>query len=123
MPWATALAENPPPARDRPLLKRLKQVGVGPGLSPSDEGLPADVLQGLGEGVEAEAAELPNASRVAVLQRALANGGWLTLDPRVGAYGTNYLLRAQLAVLGIGAQHARRVGLPDGARRLHRLPC
>jgi hypothetical protein len=98
-----ALAENPPPKRDRPLLKRLRQVGVGPGLRPADEGLPADVLQALREGVEAEAAELPGASRVAVLERALDHGGWLTLDPRVGAYGTNYLLRAQLAILGIGA--------------------
>ena len=98
-----ALAENPPPKRDRPLLRRLRQVGVGPGLSPADQGLPADVLRALGEGVEAEAAELPAASRVAVLQQALGNGGWLTLNPHVGAYGTDYLLRAQLAILGIGA--------------------
>jgi hypothetical protein len=98
-----ALAENPPPARDRPLLKRLQAVGVGPGLSPAGAGLPADVLEALDRGVEAEAAELPNSSRIAVLTRAIANGGWLTLDPHVGRYGTNYLLRAQLAILGIGA--------------------
>jgi len=98
-----ALAENPPPKRDRPLLKRLREVGIGPGLSPTDAGLSADALRALGAGVEAEAAELPNASRVAVLSRALASGGWLTLDPAVGRYGTNYLLRAQLAILGIGA--------------------
>jgi hypothetical protein len=98
-----ALAENPPPKRDRPLLRRLRQVGVGPGLSPAGQGLPADVLRALGEGVEAEATELPGASRVAVLQQALGNGGWLTLNPHVGAYGTDYLLRAQLAILGIGA--------------------
>jgi hypothetical protein len=76
---------------------------VGPGLSPADANLPADVLQALGEGVEAEAAELPTQSRLDVLTQALASGGWLTLDPRVGRYGTNYLLRAQLAILGIGA--------------------
>jgi hypothetical protein len=98
-----ALAENPPPKRDRPLLKRLEEVGVGPGRSPVAAGLPADVLHALVEGAEAEAAELPNASRVAVLGQALANGGWLVLDPKVGRYGTDYLLRAQLAILGIGA--------------------
>lgn len=98
-----ALAQNPPPARDRPLLARLKQVGVGPGLSPRDAGLSTEALAALGEGVEAETAELPGASRIAVLTRAIANGGWLTLDPHVGRYGTNYLLRAQLAILGIGA--------------------
>lgn len=98
-----ALAENPPPKRDRPLLKRLAQVGVGPGLSPAEQGLPADVLQALGEGVEAEAAELLSRTRVDVLRQALGNGGWLTLSSRIGAYGTDYLLRAQLALVGIGA--------------------
>jgi hypothetical protein len=76
---------------------------VGPGLSPADESLPADVLQALGEGVEAEAAELLNRTRADVLRQALENGGWLTLSSRIGAYGTDYLLRAQLALLGIGA--------------------
>ena len=98
-----ALAQNPPPRRDRPLLAELAAVGVGPGLRPSKQGLPADVLEGLKEGVEAQAAGLLSESRVAVLKRALAAGGWLTLDKRVGAYGTNYLLRAQVALLGIGA--------------------
>jgi hypothetical protein len=98
-----AMAENPPPPRDRPILRRLRQVGVGPGLSPADANLPADVLQALGEGVEAEAAELPGRARVDVLGQALANGGWLTLSSRIGRYGTDYLLRAQLAILGIGA--------------------
>jgi hypothetical protein len=98
-----ALEQNPPPPRDRPLLRRLRQVGVGPGLSPSGANLPADVLAALAEGVEAEAADLPTQSRLFVLTQALANNGWLTLDPRVGRYGTNYLLRAQLAILGIGA--------------------
>jgi hypothetical protein len=98
-----ALAKNPPPKRDRPLLRRLKRVGVGVGLSPSDQGLPADALRALGEGVEAEAEELPGATRVAVLNQALDSGGWLTLSPRIGAYGTDYLLRAQVAIVGIGA--------------------
>src|SRR5262249_37074903 len=29
-----ALADNPPPARDDPLLDQLKPLGIGPGLSP-----------------------------------------------------------------------------------------
>jgi hypothetical protein len=98
-----ALAQNPPPRRDRPLLARLATVGVRPGRRPSERGLPADVLEGLREGVEREAADLPGNSRISVLQQALGSGGWLTLDPRIGAYGTDYLLRAQLAILGIGA--------------------
>jgi hypothetical protein len=76
---------------------------VGPGLSPSDQDLPAEVLAALVAGVEADAAELPTQARFYVLQQALANDGWLTLSPRIGRYGTDYLLRAQLAILGIGA--------------------
>jgi hypothetical protein len=98
-----AMKQNPPPKRDRPLLDRLEEVGVGAGLKPSAAGLPADVVEALRQGVEAEAAELPTSARAAVLKQALANGGWLTLDPDIGAYGTDYLLRAQVAVVGIGA--------------------
>jgi hypothetical protein len=98
-----ALVQNPPPKRDRPLLERLAEVGVGPGLVPRGARLTPEALEALGEGVQAEAAELPNASRVDVLGQALANGGWLVLNPKVGRYGTDYLLRAQLAILGIGA--------------------
>jgi hypothetical protein len=88
-----ALAENPPPARDKPLLTRLRAAEAGA----------ADVREALAKGVEAEAADLPNSSRISVLQRALGNGGWLYLPSKVGRYGTDYLLRAQLAILGIGA--------------------
>ena len=33
-----ALAQNPPPKRDRPLLRRLRAIGVGPGLRPVEGG-------------------------------------------------------------------------------------
>jgi hypothetical protein len=88
-----ALAQNPPPARDKPLLDELRAAEAGS----------TEVREALAKGVEAEAADLPNSSRISVLQRALGNGGWLYLPSGVGRYGTDYLLRAQLAILGIGA--------------------
>jgi hypothetical protein len=98
-----ALAQNPPPARDRPLLDRLAQVGVGSGLRPSEAGLSADVLAALREGVEREAAEAPTRARAEIARQAISAGGWLSLDPKIGNYGTDYDLRATVAVVGLGA--------------------
>jgi hypothetical protein len=91
-------------------------------MRPSRRGLPADVLDALRQGVEQEAADLPGSSRISVLQQALASGGWLTLSPKIGAYGTDYLLRAQLAILGIGANTPAEAiyptALADSSRQL-----
>ena len=97
------LAANPPPKRDRPLLRQLAPLGIGPGLSVAEAGLPADVEAALYSGIQSEAAELPGRARAQVLADSLANGGWLTLDPDVGRYGTDYGLRAIVAVVGLGA--------------------
>lgn len=123
-----ALAANPPPRRDRPLLARLAKVGVGPGLRPSRAGLASHVLEGLVEGVRAEAAELPATARADVLRAALASGGWYTPPPAIGAYGTDYALRARVALVGLGANTPEEAmypialadgdgGLLDGAHR------
>jgi hypothetical protein len=98
-----ALAQNPPPARDRPLLDRLAQVGVGPGLRPSEAGLSPDVVAALRDGVEREAAEAPGRVRADVARQAIAAGGWLSLNPRIGRYGMDYDLRAAVALIGLGA--------------------
>jgi hypothetical protein len=98
-----ALKDNPPPARDKPLLRRLKRFGIGVGLSPRKAGLAKESLDGLREGVLAEASELPNATRFDVFSRARASGGWYTPPATIGRYGADYLFRAQVAVVGVGA--------------------
>lgn len=117
-----ALAANPPPRRDRPLLARLAAVGVGPGLRPSQAGLAPHVLEGLIDGVRAEAAELPPTARADVLRAALASGGWYTPPPAIGAYGTDYALRARVALVGLGANTPEEamypIALADGAGAL-----
>jgi hypothetical protein len=97
------MAANPPPRRDDPLLEQLAPLGIGPGLSVEEAGLPPDVATALYRGIEAEAAELPGRARATLLADSLANGGWLILDPDVGRYGTDYELRAIVAVAGLGA--------------------
>jgi hypothetical protein len=98
-----ALRDNPPPARDRPLLRRLARVGVGPGLSPQRAPLPAAVLEALTSSVDATASSLPTISKLAVLQEAQADHGWATIGNDIGDYGTDYTFRAEVAELGLGA--------------------
>ncbi|MBN1527866.1 MAG: DUF1254 domain-containing protein [Thermoleophilaceae bacterium] len=100
---ARGMTENPPPKRDRPLLRRLATVGIGPGRTPAEANLPADVVAAVHAGVAAEAAEMPGSIRTTVLQRSIAAGGWAVLPPAIGDYGTDYDLRAAVAVVGLGA--------------------
>ncbi|MGB0121019.1 MAG: DUF1254 domain-containing protein [Solirubrobacterales bacterium] len=98
-----ALLNNPPPKRDQPLLEELATFGIGPGLAPETAGLSSDILAALYAGVEAEAVRLPLAAKVGFLQQSLTNKGWVTADPKIGAFGTDYAYRARIAVVGIGA--------------------
>lgn len=97
------LAQNPPPRPDRAELRRLAAVGVGPGRSPLRAGLRPDVLDGLREGVAAEAGSLLSTTRLEVLKSALGHGGWWTPPADLGDYGADYRLRAEIALSGLGA--------------------
>ncbi len=98
-----AMVNNPAPKRDQPLLDQLAPLGVGPGLSPEDAGLPQDVIDALYEGVTTEAATLPLASKVGFLQQSIDAKGFIFADSAIGRFGTDYLLRAKVAIVGIGA--------------------
>ena len=98
-----AMINNPPPKRDQPLLDALAPLGIGPGLSPEDADLSPEVLNALYDGVSAEAVALPTAARVGFLQESITNKGWVFADSDIGDFGTDYLLRAKIAIVGIGA--------------------
>ena len=108
------LAANPPPKRDDPLLDELAPLGVGPGLSPEDAGLAPDVLDALYDGVSAEAASFPTATRIDALQKSIAAGGWLLPASNIGDYGTDYDFRAQIATIGLGANTPDEAIYPTG---------
>lgn len=117
------LKKNPPPQRDDPLLSQLAPLGVGPGLSPERAGLAPDVLAALYDGVAQEAASLPTATRLSILTQARQTAGWLLPAPNIGRYGTDYLFRAQIAVVGLGANTPNEAiyptGITDGAGALY----
>jgi hypothetical protein len=109
-----ALAKNPPPNRDEPLLSQLRPLGVGAGLSPESAGLPEDVRAALYRGVAEEAAALPGQSRATVFREALQTSGWLLPQGNIGNYGTDYAFRALIAVVGLGANTPNEAIYPSG---------
>ncbi len=97
-----ALNKNPPPRRDDPFLAQLRPLGIGPGPLP-EIGLPPDILAALYAGIEQEAAELPISTKLDFVRQSIAAKGWIFAKPNIGDYGTDYLTRARIAVVGIGA--------------------
>jgi hypothetical protein len=96
------LRRFPPPAADRPLLRKLAAVGIGPGMVPSkNPHLNADTLKGL------EAAVADGPAQVSADTKALFEADVPKYDGYLlggfGHYGTNYKLRAVVATMGLGA--------------------
>jgi hypothetical protein len=99
----TALAENPPPARDHAILAQLRTVGVGPGRQPSREHLSAAIVAGLGAAADGGAAHVAALKLSFAASSALAHDGWFVPPAYTGDYGTNYTFRAIVALNGLAA--------------------
>ena len=117
-----ALIDNPPPARDHPLLAKLAQLGVGPGLSVAGAHLAPAVQSALIGGVDLAASALPTIAKNTILSEAKANHGWANPASDIGAYGTDYRFRAGVAAIGLGANTRAEAVYPtaltDSAGRL-----
>ena len=94
----------PAPAADQPLLAKLKAVGVGPGLNPANVPLSPDTLRGLRDAVRQGPNKVLSAALALYLQGFAKHNGYLIAD--LGAWGTNYTLRAIGDRLGVGGQRA-----------------
>ena len=99
---SAGMTDDPPPARDAEIVARMRNFGIGAGLKPSTAGLPAPVLEGLAAGVDAAAASLPTEARLPILTQAKENGGWYNPSSKVGIFGTDYAMRARVALVGLG---------------------
>jgi hypothetical protein len=111
----TAMAQNPPPARDAAILRELKTVGIGPGLQPSTEHLPAQVLAGLQAAAANGPAKILAIRAGLVLASAPKHDGWYVAPPDIGNFGTDYDLRAVVAVYGIAANTPAEALYPVGS--------
>ena len=92
----------PPPPADRPLLRQLAGVGIGPGLHPNSERrLDAATRRGLRDAVAAGAKQVASDVQTAFLTGAPKRNGWLVGS--TGSYGTDYAKRALVDMIGLGA--------------------
>lgn len=72
------------------------------------------MLAALYDGVAKEEAALPGATRLSAFTEAQKTAGWLLPAPNIGDYGTDYAFRAQLAVVGLGANTPDEAIYPTG---------
>ncbi|HET8724829.1 MAG TPA: DUF1254 domain-containing protein [Anaeromyxobacteraceae bacterium] len=100
---ATLMKANPPAAEDAPMVARLAKIGIVPGQDFDAGKLDPAVAKGL-QGVP----KLAQEKIMGWFKGSIAAGdatlkdGWLTTT-KTGVYGTNYLQRALITAIGLGA--------------------
>jgi hypothetical protein len=96
--FAKLLKDNPPAQADAPILARIAKIGIVPGQEFDIAKLDPAVAQGLNNvpklGVEKIMAHFKNAGKM--------ENGWV-FSTKTGVYGTDYLQRALIAAIGLGA--------------------
>jgi hypothetical protein len=105
------LAAQAPPARDAKLLARLEKLGIGPGLHPSADDLAPAVRRGLGRAAAAGPARVDALVGRFRAQARRGGHGW-SLQTKIGRYGTDYVLRAITARIGLWANTADEAFYP-----------
>jgi hypothetical protein len=106
------LAADPPPAADERFLARLAPFGIGPGVKTSEASLSPSVRRDL---IKAEALGLGRLSLAAAARQRTStrrNAGWTLLDPKTGNAGTDYGLRAIVALVGLWANTPEEATYP-----------
>jgi hypothetical protein len=104
---ATLLKDNPPAKADAPMVSKLAQLGVVPGQAydPSK----------LGEEGAKALAEVPKQAFEKIMghfkEAGTMENGW-TFTTKTGLYGTDYLQRALLTAIGLGANRPQDAVYP-----------
>lgn len=99
---AALMKENPAAPADSPILAKLAKIGIIPGQDFDINKLDPVVAQGLEESVRLAVAKLQAATK----QAGTPVNGWNMPPMNVGKFGTDYGLRAVVALMGLGANLA-----------------
>jgi hypothetical protein len=96
---ARLMAANPPPPADAPALALLARIGVAPGQDFEPGKLDPAIAKGLEKSVQNALERLQAAAKHA----GKPVNGWYIPPMNVGDFGTDYGLRAVVALIGLGA--------------------
>jgi len=107
---ARLLADNPPAASDGPALEKLESLGVRPGQPVEAWGWLEHEAISVGMKIAARRMQ-----RAAESPREL-HAGWSVPPMNIGAYGTEYGLRAVVAMAGLGANLPADAVYPNAQR-------
>ena len=99
--FGTVMAAQPPAPADSKLVTALAKYGVGPARDPNKTQSSA-VMAELVKGAKAGQAKIDAGIEAQRKASANKNNGWILFD-RVGDFGTDYLTRAIIAQIGVGA--------------------
>lgn len=95
------MVKNPPSAADAPMLEKMAKIGLVPG-KPFEISTDNFILK-------TKLSKLPNfihekmETRRAEPDKSLLNNGWMMVTEDIGTYGTDYLRRAYIDFIGLGA--------------------
>ena len=109
---AKLLKDNPPSADDAPMVAKLAKLGIVPGAAFDSSKLGADAAKALAAVPQPAFAKIMGWFKdgIAVGDSAFANG-WL-FTTKTGLYGTNYIQRALVTAIGLGANRPQDAVYP-----------
>lgn len=104
---ATLMKDNPPAKEDAPIVAKLAKVGIVPGKDFDASKIDATVAKSLGK-----APQVAQAKIMAHFKDAgKLENGW-TFTTKAGLYGTDYLQRAFITAIGLGANRPQDAVYP-----------
>lgn len=105
---AELMKVNPPHLTDQPILERMERLGLVAGRSFDLAAAPSQVRDAL----EAAAGDAPDILKARQQTLAPPTEGWISLTESMGSWGTNYLRRACVDLIGLGANLAEDAVYP-----------
>jgi len=106
--------DNPGTNADQPALKNFAKIGVGAGLVFSLEGFSSDV-QGKMGGIPAEYIAAIASGDIQSEMFSMEINNWMYPDDNIAHFGTDYRLRAVVAITGLGANPVEMAVYPSAS--------
>lgn len=103
---AELMVDNPPTPADKQILEKLAGLGIFPGSNLDFDSLKAGQQKALTRAMRAFSILVKGS------QKLETNQGWVVMPENLADYGTDYLTRAAIALVGIGAVWPKDIMYP-----------